>query len=109
MSPLQALAMLLRSLGVEAEQVPVEVQEAAGLFRSLLAGKQMLLTLDNARSADQVRPLLPGTPGCVVVVTSRDRLTGLVAIDGAHRLTLDVLAPQEAVGLLARVLGSEWE
>jgi DNA-binding SARP family transcriptional activator/Tfp pilus assembly protein PilF len=105
--PLQALARMLRSLGVEAEKVPVEVEEASALFRSLLAGKRMLVALDDARSADQVRPLLPGTPGCVVLITSRDRLTGLVAIDGAHRLTLDVLSADEAVSLLARVLGHD--
>jgi DNA-binding SARP family transcriptional activator len=104
-SPLQALAQLLCGLGVVAEQVPMELEQAAGLYRSLLAPKYMLIVLDNARSAEQVRPLLPGGPGCVVLVTSRDRLDGLVATHGAGRLTLDVLTPEEAVGLLAHVLG----
>jgi len=104
-SPMEALARLLRALGVAAEQVPVDLDEAAGLFRTLLAGKRMLVLLDNARDPDQVRPLLPGGPGCLVVVTSRDRLGGLVAKEGARRLTLDVLAPEEANHLLARLLG----
>jgi DNA-binding XRE family transcriptional regulator len=105
--PVRALAQLLQSFGLEAEKVPVEEEAAAGLYRSLLSGRRVLVVLDNARDATQVRPLLPGSPGCVVVVTSRDRLTGLVASHGAHRLLLDVLAPDEAVGLLARILGQE--
>ncbi|WP_188197731.1 ATP-binding protein [Nonomuraea sp. SYSU D8015] len=107
LSPMQALAVLLRALGVMADQVPMELEEAAGLYRSLLAGKRVLAVLDNAHSAEQVRPLLPGSPGCVVVVTSRDRLTGLVATHGAHRLTLDVLDPDEAVMLLTHIIGEE--
>jgi DNA-binding SARP family transcriptional activator/tetratricopeptide (TPR) repeat protein len=107
MRPLEALAGFLHALGVPAEQVPVDVDEAAGLFRTLLADKRMLVLLDNARSAEQIRPLLPGSPGCLVLVTSRDRLSGLVAKEGARRLILDVLTPDEAVGLLARILGEE--
>ncbi len=103
--PLDALAGFLRAVGVPAEQVPVDVDEAAGLFRSRLAGRRMLVVLDNARDAEQVRPLLPGAPGCLVLVTSRDRLSGLVARDGARRLSLDVLAPGEARALLAGLLG----
>jgi DNA-binding SARP family transcriptional activator/tetratricopeptide (TPR) repeat protein len=102
--PIQALAGLLRALGVAADRVPVEVEEAAALYRSLLARKRVLVVLDNASSAEQVRPLLPGSPGCAVVVTSRDRLAGLVAREGARRLALDVLAPEESLTLLARVL-----
>jgi tetratricopeptide (TPR) repeat protein len=105
-SPLQALVQLLRGLGVEADQIPVEVEQAAGLYRSLLASRRMLVVLDNARDAEQVRPLLPGGPACLVVVTSRDRLAGLVASHGARRLTLDVLTPAEAGGLLAQILGA---
>jgi tetratricopeptide (TPR) repeat protein len=90
-SPLQALAQLLRGLGVEADQIPVELEQAAGLYRSLLASRRMLIVLDNARDAEQVRPLLPGGPAClVVVVTSRDRLAGLVTSHGAQR-TLNTL------------------
>jgi DNA-binding SARP family transcriptional activator/tetratricopeptide (TPR) repeat protein len=107
MCPVEALAQLLRALGVGTEQVPVEVEEAAGLYRSLLTDRRVLIVLDNARDAEQVRPLLPAGPGCLVLVTSRDRLSGLVARDGARRLTLDVLAPAEAHELLARILGQE--
>jgi tetratricopeptide (TPR) repeat protein/transcriptional regulator with XRE-family HTH domain len=106
-SPIQALAQLLRSLGVEAEKVPVEVEEAAGLYRSLMAGRRMLVLLDNAVGAEQVRPLLPGRPGSMVLITSRDRLAGLVASHGVTRLTLDVLAPEEAVDLLVQALGHD--
>jgi DNA-binding SARP family transcriptional activator/tetratricopeptide (TPR) repeat protein/DNA-binding XRE family transcriptional regulator len=105
--PLQALAGLLRGLGVQAHKVPVELGEAANLYRSLLAGRRMLVVLDNARDAEQVRPLLPGSPGCLVVVTSRDRLTGLVATHGVQRLALDVLTPTEAAALLSQMLGEK--
>ncbi|WP_188195722.1 ATP-binding protein [Nonomuraea sp. SYSU D8015] len=107
LSAMQALAVLLRALGVLAEQVPMGLEEAAALYRSLLAGKRVLVVLDNAYGAEQVRPLLPGSPGCMVVVTSRDRLTGLVATHGAHRLTLDVLDPGEAAALLEQIVGRE--
>lgn len=104
---LDALAGFLYALGVPPEQVPAQVDQAATLYRSLLADKLVLVTLDNAGSAEQVRPLLPGGPGCLVLVTSRDRLTGLVARDGARRVTLDVLTVEESQALLARVLGSD--
>ncbi|HEV2377098.1 MAG TPA: BTAD domain-containing putative transcriptional regulator, partial [Streptosporangiaceae bacterium] len=107
MSPGEALSRLLRALGVAADQIPVEVDEAAALYRTLLAERRMLVVLDNASSADQVRPLLPGSPGCLVLVTSRDQLGGLVARDGAHRLGLGVLGPQEAEALLATMLGGD--
>jgi tetratricopeptide (TPR) repeat protein/transcriptional regulator with XRE-family HTH domain len=105
--PLQALSRLLQALRVAPDRVPVDLEAAAGLYRSLLADRRVLLVLDNARSAEQVRPLLPAGPGCAVVVTSRDRLTGLVATHGAHRLRLDVLAPGDADVLLARIVGPE--
>ncbi len=79
----------------------------AGLYRSLLAGRRMVVVLDNAASPHQVRPLLPGSPTCVVVVTSRNQLSGLVARDGAHRLTLDVLPPEDAVTLLRCAVGHD--
>jgi DNA-binding SARP family transcriptional activator/tetratricopeptide (TPR) repeat protein len=104
--PLEALTRFLRALGVPAEAVPVDEEEAANLYRSRLADRGVLIVLDNAASAEQVRPLLPGSPGCLVVVTSRDRLTGLVAKEGAHRLTLDVLDPRDARALLASMLGT---
>ena len=88
-----ALAGFLRALGVPGQDIPAEASERAARYRSLLAGRRMLVVLDNARQAEQVRPLLPGSPGCVTVVTSRDSLAGLVARDGAIRLDLDLLPP----------------
>jgi DNA-binding SARP family transcriptional activator/Tfp pilus assembly protein PilF/DNA-binding XRE family transcriptional regulator len=107
LQPVQALAHLLIGLGVEPDAIPADQDQAAGLYRSRLAGRRMLVLLDNANRPDQVRPLLPGTAGCVVLITSRDRLGGLVAHDDARRLTLDVLPPREAVDLLARMLGPD--
>jgi DNA-binding SARP family transcriptional activator len=105
--PIQALTNLLRGLGVAADDVPDEVDQAAGLYRTLLADRRVLVVLDDARDADQLRPLLPGSPGCLVLVTSRDHLAGLVAQQGARRLTLDALTPTEANALLVRVLGDQ--
>jgi tetratricopeptide (TPR) repeat protein/transcriptional regulator with XRE-family HTH domain len=107
LSSLQALAQLLGALGVAADRIPVETEQAAALYRSLLADRRVLVIADNARDAAQVRPLIPGTPGCLVVVTSRDRLGGLIASHGAVPVALDVLTPGEAVGMLARVLGED--
>jgi DNA-binding SARP family transcriptional activator/tetratricopeptide (TPR) repeat protein len=104
--PVQVLAQFLRALGTAPEQVPTGVGESAALYRSLLAGRRTLILLDNAASADQVRPLLPANPGCLVLITSRHRLDGLTALEGAKRLTLGMLEPPEAVGLLARRLGA---
>ncbi|MEN3358002.1 MAG: hypothetical protein V7637_1984 [Mycobacteriales bacterium] len=105
--PIVALSRLLHGLGVPAEQVPVEVAEAGAFLRSMLADKRMLIVLDNVHGPEQVRPLLPGSPGCLVLVTSRDALTGLVARDGAYRVSLDVLTRAEARALLARLLGTD--
>jgi tetratricopeptide (TPR) repeat protein len=104
---IDALAGFLRALGLAEERIPVHVEEAAALFRSLLAGRRVLVVLDNAVDAAQVRPLLPAGGGCLALVTSRSRLAGLVARDGATRINLDVLAVEEAGALLARILGSE--
>ncbi|MEV0397184.1 BTAD domain-containing putative transcriptional regulator [Polymorphospora rubra] len=103
----EALAGFLHALGVPAEQVPVDPGQAAALFRTMLDGRRMLLVLDNVATADQVRALLPGTPGCLVLVTSRDRLSGLVAVDGARRIDLDVLTEDEASTLLNRIIPTE--
>jgi DNA-binding SARP family transcriptional activator/TolA-binding protein len=100
-----ALAGFLRTLGVPGTDIPDRAEERARLYRSRLAGRRVLVLLDNARDGDQVRPLLPGNPGCVVVVTSRDTLAGLVATDGARRLGLDVLPQADAVGLLRSLIG----
>jgi DNA-binding SARP family transcriptional activator/tetratricopeptide (TPR) repeat protein len=103
--PIEALARFLHALGIPSEAVPVELHEASALFRSLVADKRMLILLDNANHPDQVRPLLPGGSGCHVVITSRDRLAGLVARDGARPLSLDVLTPNESHVLLGRLIG----
>jgi DNA-binding SARP family transcriptional activator len=100
-----ALAGFLRALGVPGQEIPDELEERARLYRSRLAGRRVLVVLDNARDGEQVRPLLPGDPGCVAVVTSRDALAGLVAADGARRLDLDLLPPADAVGLLRSLIG----
>lgn len=99
-SSLDVLARFLRAFGVPGKEIPAEVDEAAALYRTLLAGRRVLVFLDNATSAAQVRPLVPGEAGCLVLVTSRDQLSGLVAIDGAKRLTLGVLDRAEARALL---------
>jgi tetratricopeptide (TPR) repeat protein/DNA-binding SARP family transcriptional activator len=105
--PIEALARLLRALGVPADQVPVDLDQAAGMYRSLVADQRLVVLLDNAHDPEQVRPLLPASPGSIVLVTSRDRLAGLVAHDGAYRLTLDVLTADEAHLLLGRIIGVE--
>jgi DNA-binding SARP family transcriptional activator/tetratricopeptide (TPR) repeat protein len=105
MTPRQALTVFLRALGVPGSQIPVELDAQTGLYRSLLAGRRLLVVLDNANSPDQVRPLLPGAPGCLVLVTSRDDLPGLVARDGATRVRLGRLSETDAVALLRRLLG----
>jgi len=104
--PIEALAGFLHALGTPAEQIPVDVERAAGLYRSRLADRSMLVVLDNARTVDQVRPLLPGSLGSLALITSRDRLGGLIAREGAYRLVLDVLGPDEAHALLVRILGT---
>jgi DNA-binding SARP family transcriptional activator/tetratricopeptide (TPR) repeat protein len=103
LNPADVLAGFLRALGVEGPLIPSGLEERVRLYRSRLAGRRVLLVLDNAASEAQVRPLLPGSRGCAVLVTSRVRLSGLEA---AHPLTLDVLAPDQAVELLAKLAGS---
>lgn len=101
-----AIRVLLDALGVPPARIPADLDAQVGLYRSLIAGRRMLLVLDNARDALQVRPLLPGSPGCLVVVTSRSQLAGLIAVDGAHPLTLGLLTDAEAVALLTARLGA---
>jgi tetratricopeptide (TPR) repeat protein len=103
--PADALAGFLRALGVPGQDIPVRTDERAALYRSLLAGRRMLVLLDNAHQAEQVRPLLPGSPPSVAVVTSRESLSGLVARDGARRLDLDSLSAADAVTLLRALIG----
>jgi tetratricopeptide (TPR) repeat protein len=104
-APLNALGRLLRTVGVPDGRIPPDQSEAAGLFRSVVANKRMLILLDNAASAEQVRPLSPGTPGSLVLVTSRAQLSGLVAIDGARRVVLETMSMAESVDLLTTLLG----
>nr|BFE58550.1 tetratricopeptide repeat protein [Dactylosporangium thailandense] len=105
--PIEALARFVHALGTPPDEVPLDVDEAAAVYRTLLAQRRILVVLDNARDAEQVRPLLPGGVGCLAIVTSRDRLAGLVAREGAQPLALDVLGTQEARALLGRLLGAE--
>jgi DNA-binding SARP family transcriptional activator/tetratricopeptide (TPR) repeat protein len=105
MSPAEAVRGFLDALGVPAERIPASSSALTDLYRSRLAGTRTLVLLDNAAGVEQVRPLLPGAPGSLVLVTSRDRLTSLVAVEGARPVTLDVLHTGEARQLLARRLG----
>ncbi|WP_027345770.1 AfsR/SARP family transcriptional regulator [Hamadaea tsunoensis] len=107
MRPEQALRGFLDALGVAPQNVPVEVDAQAALYRSLLTGRRMLVLLDNARDVEQVRPLLPGAGGCLAIVTSRNAMTGLVAAEGAQSLTLDVWPADQARDFLARRLGAD--
>ncbi len=106
LSPAEVLAGFLRALGTDGADVPPGTDERAARYRSLLAGRRMLIVLDNASRAEQVRPLLPGAPSCATIVTSRDALAGLVARDGAARLELDLLPLADAVDLLRELIGS---
>jgi DNA-binding SARP family transcriptional activator len=103
--PTEVIQGFLDAVGVRPERVPPSAEAQAGLYRSLLSGKRMLILLDNARDERQVRPLLPAGPGTLVLVTSRSQLGGLAAADGARLISLDVLSHDEAVQLLAARLG----
>jgi DNA-binding SARP family transcriptional activator/Tfp pilus assembly protein PilF len=104
--PTEAIRDLLDALSVPAERIPAGLDAQTGLYRSLLSARRMLLVLDNARDAEQVRPLLPGGGGCLVLITSRSQLAGLIATHDARALTLDLLTDAEARELLAKRLGS---
>ena len=103
--PATAIRGFLDALGVRAERIPASPEAQAGLYRSLLAGLRILLLLDNAQNEAQVRPLLPASPSCLAVVTSRTRLVGLAATEGARLMSLDVLSADEARQMLRRCLG----
>ncbi|WP_188296464.1 AfsR/SARP family transcriptional regulator [Streptomyces sp. CBMA156] len=102
--PGTVLAGFLRDLGVAPGEIPPDTGERSALYRSALAGRRVLVVLDNAAGPGHVEPLLPGSPGCAVLVTSRHRLTGLA---GAHQLRLDTLPPGQALDLLTRIVGAE--
>jgi DNA-binding SARP family transcriptional activator len=106
LDPVTVLDGFLRSLGVSADERPGSLDELAARYRTELAGRRVLVLLDNAECAEQVRPLLPGGSSSRVVVTSRDPLDELVARDGASRLDLDLLPLEAAIGLLRRLIGT---
>ncbi|WUE12973.1 tetratricopeptide repeat protein [Nonomuraea sp. NBC_00507] len=107
MSTAEALPRLIQALGWPTEDIPVELEAQIGLYRSILAGQRVLVVLDNAAEPDQIRSLIPPDTGSRILVTSRDRLSGLVALESAGRVTLDVLDPDEAVELLADTVGPD--
>jgi DNA-binding SARP family transcriptional activator len=104
-TPAEAVRGFLDALGVPAQHTSGSLHAESARYRTALAGKRVLVVLDNAASAEQVRPLLPGTPGCAVVVTSRSQLSGLVTVEGAYPMTLDPLPAADAERLLLRRLG----
>jgi DNA-binding SARP family transcriptional activator/tetratricopeptide (TPR) repeat protein len=105
--PAEAIYGFLEAFAVPSDRIPIDLDARAALYRSMLVGSRVLVVLDNARDVDQVRPLLPGSPGCVVVVTSRNQLMSLVAVDSAHPMELDLLPDSEARHLLSRRLGRD--
>jgi DNA-binding SARP family transcriptional activator/tetratricopeptide (TPR) repeat protein len=105
MSPTEGLGVFIESLQPSAP-VPNGLSARVNLYRSLTADKRMLIVLDNARHGDQVRPLLPGSPGCMVLITSRDRLTGLAATEGAQLIPIGVLTAADARALITARVGS---
>jgi len=107
LAPGDVLAAFVRAFGGSSSQTPSDLDELAATYRSLLSGRRLLIVLDNAASAGQVRPLLPAMAGCLAIVTSRNTLSGLTARDGARRLTLDLLPPADAVTLIGRIAGTE--
>ena len=106
-TPTEAVCGFLTALGAPPARIPADTDAQAALYRTLLVGRRMLIVLDNAQDAEQVRPLLPGSPGCLVLVTSRNLLTGLAVADGAHLITLDVPTDSEARDLLSLNLGDK--
>lgn len=107
MTPAEAIRGFLENLGVSPQQIPDGLDAQAALYRSFLADRRMLVLLDNARDAEQVRPLLPGSAGCLVLITSRNQLSSLVAAHGAHPLALDVMSTESARESLVRRLGAD--
>lgn len=103
--PRRALELLLRGLGVPDADIPAGIDARSQLYRETLAGRRILILLDNALDVNQVRPLLPTSSPSLALITSRSRLTGLAVRDGARLLTLDVLSPIESIALLREILG----
>jgi DNA-binding SARP family transcriptional activator len=107
MEPAEAIRAFLDAFAVPPDRIPPDLDAQAALYRTLLADRRVLIVLDNARDSSQVRPLLPGTPLSLVIVTSRNQLLSLVATDGAQPIVVDLLPPGEARSLLVRRLGKE--
>jgi tetratricopeptide (TPR) repeat protein/DNA-binding XRE family transcriptional regulator len=107
MDPAEAIRRFLDALDVPPGRIPTDLDAQAALYRTLLADRRLLIVLDNAYDADQIRPLLPGAPGCLVLITSRNELTSLVVREGAHPLPLDLLTRDEARALLSRRIGAD--
>jgi DNA-binding SARP family transcriptional activator/tetratricopeptide (TPR) repeat protein len=105
MKPAEAIRGFLDAFGVTPQQLPTSLEAQAALYRSLLAGRRVLILLDNAADEDQVRPLLPGSPGCLVIVTSRNELPGLIVTEGAQPVLVDLMSVPEARQLLSRRIG----
>lgn len=103
--PAEAIRGFLDAFGITPQQMPASLEAQAALYRSLLAGRRVLVLLDNAADEDQVRPLLPGSPGCLVIVTSRNQLPGLIVTDGAQPVAVDLMSAEEARQLLSRRIG----
>ncbi|HEY2285160.1 MAG TPA: BTAD domain-containing putative transcriptional regulator [Streptosporangiaceae bacterium] len=107
LDPAEAVRGFLDAFGVDPQQIPASVEAQAALYRSLLAGRRVLILLDNAANEEQVRPLLPGSAGCLVIVTSRNQLPGLIVTEGAKPVVVDLLTADEARRLLARRIGED--
>ncbi|QFZ17377.1 ATP-binding protein [Saccharothrix syringae] len=107
LTPRQGVEFFLHALGVPPERIPADPELSASLYRSVLDGKRVLVVIDNAASAAQVRPLLPAAPECFTVITSRSRLSSLIVTEGAGPIVLDVLTPDESVEVLRRLIGAE--
>ncbi|MDI5980669.1 ATP-binding protein [Amycolatopsis magusensis] len=106
-TPGEVLDGFLRALDVPAANIPPSLDDRAALFRSVVTGRCLLIVLDNANSVAQIRPLLPGSSSCMVVVTSRDKLTGLAVSVGMHRISIDRLPEADAVALLRTIVGPD--
>jgi DNA-binding SARP family transcriptional activator/tetratricopeptide (TPR) repeat protein len=102
-----ALARFLRALGVAGEHIPHEVDEQSTLLRTLLAGRKVIMVLDNAASPEHIRPLLPAESSCAVLITSRNNLPGLTALNGARRLPVEIISPTEATALISKIIGAD--
>lgn len=105
MTPAEAIRGFLDAFGVAPQQLPASLEAQAALYRSLLAGRRVLVLLDNAADEDQVRPLLPGSAGCLVIVTSRNEMPGLIVTEGARPVLVDLMSAAEARQLLSRRIG----